>query len=292
MEDFDYYGLEALSQSGAKALLVSPAQFRAERDTPKVDTAAMAVGRLVHALVLEPDTVAQKFSTGPDLSQVKTKDGKPAANPAATAEGKALAAEWLAAHPDVTVVAAADFAVCEAMAASLRNTPHPELGLTLADLLAMDKTETEVPIVWTDEATGAKCKAKLDALVRLPLGRFLIVDPKTTAKPMTAKALSTAIADFGYHRQVAAYLEAAASMGIVDVEFWFLFVSKTAPHEAAWIKLNDAAVQVGAQEWDAAKAIYAACVANDSWPSAQVAGLLPTELGLPAWYRSGIEGGE
>ena len=126
----------------------------------------------------------------------------------------------------------------------------------------------------------------------LPNGKAMVVDPKTTAKPMTVKGLQTAIADFGYARQVAAYLEAIASTGVYDAEFWFIFVSKTAPHEAAWIKLNDAAVQVGAQEWDAAKAIYAACVANNVWPSAQVAGLLPTELGLPAWYRSGIEGGE
>lgn len=288
MKDEEYYGLEALSQSGAKALLVSPAQFRAERDTPKADTPDMAIGRLVHALVLEPETVAERFSTGPDLSQVRTKDGKPAANPAATTEGKQLVAEWYANNPGVTVVAAADFDKARAMAASLLNTPHPELGLTLADMLNLDGAQTEVPIIWTDAVTGAKCKAKLDVGLTLPNGKAMVVDPKTTSKPMTVKGLQTAIADFGYHRQVAAYLEAIASTGVYDAEFWFIFVSKTAPHEAAWIKLNDAAVQVGAQEWDAAKAIYAACVANNVWPSAQVAGLLPTELGLPAWYRSGV----
>lgn len=286
MNDTEYYGLEALSQSGAKTILVSPAQFRAERDTPKADTPDMAFGRLVHALVLEPATVAERFSTGPDLSSVRTKDGKPAQNPSATTEGKALAAEWYASHPDVTVVAAADFAKAEAVAASLLDTPHPVEALTLRQMLALPESQTELAILW--QSASVPCKAKLDAVVRLPDGRVLIADPKTTAKPMTVKGLQTAIVDFGYHRQSAFYLDAYAAETGNTAEFWFIFVSKTAPHEAAWIKLSDAAVQVGAAEMDAAKAIFKACRDADSWPSAQVAGLLPTELSLPAWYRSGV----
>ena len=286
ISDKDYYALEALSQSGAKSLLVSPAQFRAERDTPKSDTPDMAFGRLVHALVLEPATVAERFGTGPDLSSVRTKDGKPASNPAATTEGKALAAEWYASHPDVTVVAPADFAKAEAVAASLLDTPHPVEALTLRQMLALPESQTELAILW--QSAGVPCKAKLDAVVRLPDGRVLIADPKTTAKPMTVKGLTTAIADFGYHVQKSAYLEALASIGVCDAEFVFIFVSKTAPYEAAWISLDDAATDAGASRFDAAKQIYAACVRSGNWPSAQVSGLLPFTLGLPTWYRENL----
>lgn len=292
MNDIKYYALEALSQSGAKTLLQSPAAFRHERDNPRADTPVFAFGRLGHVLILEPTTVHARFSTGPDLSGVRTKTGKPAANPGATEEGKALVAEWLAANPTITVVTQAEWEAARAAAAAMLATTHPVYGLTLRELLALPDARTELPIVWCDAETGTPMKAKLDAVVTLPSGQVLVLDPKTTASSMTASDLSKSVANFGYHRQAAQYLEALATEGICDAEFWFIFGQKSAPFETAWVRLSGAALTVGAQEMQAAKAIYAACATANSWPSAQVAGLLPVEIGLPGWYRSGLGVGD
>ena len=292
MTDIEYYALEAMSQGGSKTIMKSPAAFRHERDNPRADTLAFAFGRLLHALILEPLEVHNRFSTGPDLSGVRTKDGKPASNAAATAEGKALVAEWLAANPTIAVVSQAEWLAANAAAAAMLATAHPVYGLTLRELLALPGVRIELPIVWTDTETGTPCKAKLDAAVTLPSGQVLVLDPKTTGSALTSAELSKSVANFGYHRQAAMYLEALATEGICDAEFWFIFGQKAAPYETAWIRLSGAALTVGAQEMAAAKAIYAACVKADSWPSAQVAGLLPIEIGLPGFYRSGLGVGD
>ncbi|MBM4346038.1 MAG: PD-(D/E)XK nuclease-like domain-containing protein [Deltaproteobacteria bacterium] len=282
----DYFTIDALSQSGAKTLLRSPAQYRYDRDNPRPPTPAMQLGTLLHALVLEPTKVVAQFSTGPDLSSVKTKDGKPAANPAATAEGKALVAEWTAANPGVTVVSADDWAKAQAMAQALLTAPLPgELcpGATLADLMPSARVELE--ILWGD--ADCPLKAKLDAAVELPDGHVAVVDVKTTSGDLTTADLSRTVATFGYHRQAAHYLAALASQGVVDADFWFAFVQTSAPHEVAFVRLDGEALSAGAVEMQAAAEIYRTCRAADVWPSAQAAGMLPSTIGLPRWYRGG-----
>lgn len=280
----DYFAIEALSASGAKTLLRSPAQYRYERDHPTQPTPAMVFGQLVHAVVLEPERMAAMVSTGPDLSGVLTKDGKPAANPAATAEGKALIEAWRQSNPSVQVVSAADWATAHAMAAAVRAAPLPEalaIG-TVGDLLAGD-CRAEVEVQWQDGATP--CKAKLDAVCTLADGRVIVLDLKTTTADLDADSLGKAVATYAYHRQAAHYLAAIAAGGVVDAEFWFAFVRKDPPHEVAVVCLDQDALAKGAAEMRQAIAVYAACAKSGDWPSAQAAGWLPSTISLPRWYR-------
>ena len=294
MNDRDYFAHPALSQTGAKTLLRSPAQYSHERDNPAPPTDAMLAGQLLHAMVLEPASVAQRFSTGPDLSGVTTKDGKPAANPAATAEGKALVAAWTAANPGVAVFSLADWSRIAAMAEALLDAPMPaelaESGVgepyTLRDLLADPQAKRELAIFW--DSDGCPCKAKIDVAVNIG-GKALVLDLKSTSADLTEADLSRAVATFGYHRQAAHYLEAVASQGVVDAEFWFGFVGKTAPHEVAWIRLTEQSLSVGAAEMARAKTLYRACTAAGVWPSAQEMGLVPAVIGLPRWYSRDSE---
>ena len=283
MDDKTYFAMEALSQSGAKTLLESPARYKYEREHARADTNDYAVGRLVHCLVLEPTEVGARFSTGPDLSGCVTKDGKLAANPAATTEGKAIVAAWYAANPDLTVLSAADFAAGEDMAWALLTSVHPALGMSLEDLLMFRNARTEVPLFWT--SNGCPCKAKLDAAIPLADGSCLVVDVKTTRGALTNKELTSGVANFGYHRQAAWYLEGLADGGCFDAKFWFVFVSKVAPYETAWVTLDGDALTTGAQEMRAAKEIYAACQKSGVWPSAQACGLLGDTISLPKWYK-------
>lgn len=66
----------------------------------------------------------------------------------------------------------------------------------------LEGVETEVAAIWTDEATGISCKAKIDGL---PGDDDCLIDLKSTldASPL---AFSKAIANFSYHRQAAHYL--------------------------------------------------------------------------------------
>ena len=286
MDDKTYYGLEALSQSGAKTLLQSPAAYRHERDNPKADTPAFAFGRLVHAIILEPLEVHNRFSTGPDLSGVRTKDGKPASNAAATAEGKALVAQWLAANPTIAVVSQADWDAANAAAAAMLATAHPVYGLTLRELLALPGARTEWPIIAIEPMTGCPIKGKMDAVVTLPTGQVLCLDVKTTRSAFTNAELGRSAATFRYDLQGAAYLHLLASEGANDAEFWLLFAGKDAPYETAWATLPGEALVGGAADFLAACTLYVACAKAGHWPTAQRAGLLDSTLHWPKWFRS------
>ena len=104
----DYFKIEALSASGAKSLLVSPAQHRHERDNPRADTDDFRFGRLVHCLALEPhkaDEMAVLLPDRPDLSHVRDAKGNVPAMPQSTTEGKALLAPWQARCDELRAVA-------------------------------------------------------------------------------------------------------------------------------------------------------------------------------------------
>ena len=300
----DYFKIEALSASGAKTLLVSSAQYRHERDNPRVDTDDFRFGRLVHCLALEPhkaDEMVVLLPDEPDWSHCKNKDGSPARTKAADSV-KAFLKSWVercdalrdladagqqyACTADQWVQVKGD---AQVVADAILDCVNPDTGWTLRTLLNDPQAQAfvEQAIVWNAQVGDdvCRCKARPDAVVSLPDGSVVVIDPKTTRSALTAADLSRTIATFGYHRQAAIYLEALASQGVVDAQFWFIFASKSAPFEACWIKLSQNALIVGANEMDTAKRIYAACTTAGVWPTAQTAGLLPTELDLPRWYR-------
>jgi hypothetical protein len=302
-----YYQIEALSASGAKALLKSPLAYRHAMDAPRADTDAFRFGRLVHALTLQPqivDDLCVVLPPRPDLSQVRDAKGNVPKVPAATEQGKAILAPWQAECDALRLtaeageqyaLAAADWAATKAdaqpLADALLDAPHPETGWTLRTLLRDCPTMIEVAIAWQastvvgDADAICPCKAKPDAVVSLPDGSVMCVDLKTTSADLTAADLSRTIAAYGYHRQAAHYLDALASQGVVDATFLLVFVAKEPPHDACWIRLSQEALSIGAAEMQTAKAIFAACTKAERWPGAQASGMLPVEIGLPKWYR-------
>jgi hypothetical protein len=302
-----YYQIEALSASGAKALLKSPLAYRHAMDAPRADTEAFRFGRLVHALVLQPavaDSLCVILPPRPDLSGVRDAKGNVPKVPAATEQGKALLAPWQAECDALRVTAEAgeqyaltadDWAVTKAeaqpLADAMLDAPHPETGWTLRALLRDCPAMVEVAIAWQSPTVVGgdnaicPCKAKPDAVVSLPDGSAICIDVKTTSADLTTADLSRTIAAYGYHRQAAHYLDALASQGVVDATFALIFVAKSAPHDACWVRLSQDALIAGATEMQTAKAIFAACTRAGRWPGAQAAGMLPVEIGLPKWYR-------
>lgn len=62
MPSEEYHASAGLSFTGFKHFLQSPAHYRYFRDNPKESTDSQILGQLVHALVLEPDTVPNRFA--------------------------------------------------------------------------------------------------------------------------------------------------------------------------------------------------------------------------------------
>lgn len=241
LPEADYFALDAFSASGAKRLLPPgcPALFRHDRDHGRPDTAAFDFGHAAHAMVLggRPIVVVEADSW-------RTKAAKTAADEARAAGQIPL----------------------------LRKTF--DQATTMHDALMDDRTagnlftrdgDSEVTVLWDDEATGVPCKARIDRLTSIR-ERVVAVDLKTTDADLDDASLARTVVKYGYDVQAAQYLDGLAAIGAEDPAFLFVFQQKTAPYLVRVIELSDDFLARGRARVEDARALYAKCVANDDWP--------------------------
>ena len=251
-----------LSASGAKKLLKPscPAKFKAslgvQEHKPHFD-----LGKAAHTRVLGDGEEVVVV----DALDWRSKDAREQRD-AAYAAGK-------------VPILVADNAVIDAMAASLEAHPIAPL------LFATGKAEQS--IFWTDEATGVKCRARLDWLPDKQEGRRLIVPDLKTAVSAEPGEFSRAAARFHYPIQDAHYRQAVQAAGIdEDPAFLFVVIEKEAPHIVTVGQLLPDDQALGAALIDKARRIYAECVATDTWPTYSDG---VVDLALPVWHFNDYE---
>jgi len=67
VDDATYRALNRWSWSTAKHVLACPAEARDQRDRPIETTPAMQIGTLIHAMILEPDTLTDRYAVVPEV---------------------------------------------------------------------------------------------------------------------------------------------------------------------------------------------------------------------------------
>lgn len=259
------YNNNAISNSQLSVLKRSAAEFyqryilQSWKEEEPSDS--LKLGSLLHCIALEPDKVSERFAIAPDV------DGR-------TKEGKVVKAAFAEASNGKTIVSvgvAERAAICHA---AIRE--HKDASRLLEQIARSDAV-VEKPIYgeWNQVAV-----AGTPDLVVLDKG--LIVDLKTTqdANPL---AFAKSVASFGYHRQVAMYLELVEqAYGAAD-RFLFVVVRTTPPHEVAVYELNYSAVMQGRSELVGLIDEYRYRTASNDWVAPWGKGV--TELALPRWYR-------
>lgn len=251
-----YHAIDAVSASRLSDLHRSPAYCRWRIDHPQTEeTEAQRIGDATHAAVLTPDIFRARYVAAPECDR-RTKAGKEAF----------AAAEAEAAARGGVLLPLADFDLCLRQRDAVWR--HDE-----ARALLERCTHFEQTVLWTDLGTGLKCKARLDAL-----GPVTIPDLKTTRSAQPGGFIRS-VASYGYHRQAAWYLRAAAEVGLSARDFAFVVVEKCAPFQVAVYRLDVAWIETGEAECADLLAEYAECVREKHWPG-YVGGVLP----MPAWY--------
>jgi hypothetical protein len=192
---------DTLSASGAKTLL--------GKRPPSPDADAMIFGRLVHAVILEPDKLDGYAVLDPDVIGVKA-DGSKADNPTATKAWKD--AVFAAKRDGLTVVAPKSLEKARAMAAAVEK--HPE-----ASRLMSAATGHEVS-AYADHPTGVTVRARFDLI-----GPGYIADIKTT-RDADPDHFGRAMHQFGYHISAANYLDIARANGLDADRFDLICVEK------------------------------------------------------------------
>ena len=237
----EYHRMAALSSSGIKKLLRSPAHYLVERTQSRAPTESMRIGTAVHTLLLEPDR-AGEIVVMPEFNR-RTKDGK--------AEAEA----WLARNADRQAFDAETFERIHRAAEAARA--HPAASELLSDGIA------ERSILWRDAKTGAQCRARYD-WHRSDGG---IVDVKT-AQDASPEGFRRAIGAFQYHVSAAWYFLGAEHVLNATPAFWaFVVVETEPPFGVAAYVLDADSIRAGMSLCHRAVELFARCTESAAWPS-------------------------
>ena len=278
LTDAEYFAIpDRYHASSTAKLLQSPALYAAAEYE---QTDSKDLGSYIHGLMCG-DT--SRFNRGPDLSQCKTEKGVPTTSKNAASVQKAIA-EWELANPDAILLTADLLSKGPKCAASLKSAEAAE---------GLEVLHREVCILW-DDKQGRPCIMKADAIA-ICNGVLVCLDYKSHGKPLSAKGLSNAAADYCYPSQGAHYLDgiaAAQKAGLLPdlpAEFRIAWVSTVAPFDA-WVQdVDGEALSIGAADLEIAKSRWWAGVQSGIWPTAGQLGLLPRKMTLPAWKRMTTE---
>lgn len=229
--DEQYFAIDCPSSSQTKVLLDGTnAHLAHQRENPREETDAFALGAYVHALLLDPSTVDSAFVRIGRIDR-RTKDGK----------AEYESATKRAALSGARLVTDEQVAQAEAMAASVRANPSAS---TLLDAV----THREATIIGAIGGRPAKCKA--DAVVAHPDGHILI-DLKTAASAKPSLFAADA-AKYGYYHQFAFYrrlLEQQPSLGKQDDSI-IVVVEKEPPHLCAVYRVPEIAIEIADRRID------------------------------------------
>ena len=250
----EYHSWDALSASGAKMLLRSPAHYLAAKEKEREPTPAMKFGTLVHAMVLEPETVDAEFIAQPKLDK-------------RTTAGKQQAELFAATNAGKTIVDFDDFQRAQRVAESVRS--HHLYN----DLLK--GASVEQSFRW--EQHGVPCKARMDA-IQGPV----IVDLKTT-QDASPDGFARTLASLKYYVQAAHYLDGYMhETGMEAKDFIFIAVETEAPFAIGIYNLDMVALEAGRHKMALAAEAYKASQSMTAWK-----GYAPqiTTLSVPAWVN-------
>lgn len=258
----EYFAWDAVSNSKLNLLKRSPRHYQHGFNEP---TDAMLLGTLVHSGVLEPLSIAKRYVFMPEYAkhpENKTKSGD-RSFASTTDFVKKMEESFRQLNFDKEIVTEAQYNVMVGMASALTENE------TAKHLFRDGKSE--VCVVWNDEETGLRCKARADWLKP-----GIMVDLKTTDD---ASKFERSIVTYGYHRQMAFYTRGLAANGI-EAEPWIVCVEKKAPFGCRCAPMDVEALRIGAAEIDELLSLLIECQTQNVWPGYQN----PSAWSVPEWY--------
>ena len=263
MTEADYRAHPLPSWSAAKDLLtMSPAEWKHHQGKPRTESAAMAWGTLLHALVLEPDTIDARYIVVGEVG--RTEDGK----------------RW-------TCGGAGDYRTkAEAEAALLADVGDRQ-ALTaecLADARARAEQAAavlgggwvcEVPMQGTIEGCG--CKGKADAI---DAGRVIDIKtsgditPRTIARIARDRLWRGQLWTYGELARQCGYVAGSPSLAVLVVQAASVSLAGGILSLTGWqprahariVPLTAAAVEAGRNEARAVWSKLRECQLADVWP--------------------------
>lgn len=270
----EYLALRAISNSGLSRAKKSLRHYR--EAVQKETTPAMRLGSLVHCGRLEPLAVAERYVVMPEFEYDeanRTKGGEIPSSPRSTGYYKDKVKDFQRVNADKEVVTREEYDKMLGMVKSIAADERASAWLNTSGFV-------EVSIVWIDEESGLTCKARIDHAAK-DFSR--ISDLKTSGN---AQKFANAIADWGYHRQMAHYSNGVKSLGLHESpECCLIAVESESPFCTRSAPMHEEDLVVGRQEVQ--RLLLDICEARQTneWPGYTS----PDYWRLPSWYDAGDE---
>jgi len=243
LSEADYHEHTALSSTGARRLLESPAKFHYWSERWQPGKQSYDVGTAVHTRVLGvgSGTIAYPEEHITASGAVSTK----AATVAWAEEQRANG---------LTPIAPAQARRVDGMAEAVLT--HPVAG----PLFEQNEGHSEASVFATDKNSGVEMRARFDYLGPTA------VDLKTTAKAASVDGFTRTVAAYGYDVQEQWYLHALEQAGHERIPFVFVVVEAEAPHLVGMHQLDIEWQLMGAAKVRRALDTYARCLDTGTWP--------------------------
>jgi hypothetical protein len=232
-----YRSTSGIANSDLKMMRPTPAHYRAYRDTPKPDsTPAQVFGTLCHAAILEPERISEIHVVRPDGMDYRTNVGK----------------KWR----DSQTVAILTGEESECLAGCSKGVASHRTANAI-----VTRSAHEVSFFRRDAVTGLLLKGRIDCIATDDDGFTTVADIKT-CEDASEEAFSKAIANWGYHRQAAYYMDLTGASF-----FLFIAVEKKPPYAVNVFCLDEETVEIGRQAVRHDLNLLAECQRKGEWPA-------------------------
>lgn len=251
----EYRAIPAINASAIKQGRISMLHMRhAITCEDRGQTAAMRMGSLIHAAVLEPLLLTRSCV-------VWTGENK---------RGKNYA-DFKAQAGDKYIVTPAEMDALQNIVNNAQR--HKQANEWLA------RCQREVSVVWHD-ADILACKARLDGVCEAG-----VLEVKTTAN-MELRAVSRQFVSMGYDLQCGWYREGALKSGATKSKaVAILYIESCPPYDVALWNVPENALGRGLETAREIAAEYRACEAAGVFPGIQT----DSDLPMPEWYDGDVD---
>ena len=212
----NYHNSDGISRSRLMNFQKSPKHYISPKEFKA--SSAMALGSLVHNILLEPALFDEEFALVPEINK-RTKLGRQ--------QFEAFKME----HAGKDLVTEEQLEIANSMVRSILQNKDAKA------LLGHDAL-VENSIFWTDQESQLQLKSRPDLWVR---DRGLIIDLKTTADASTW-SFSNSAWKYGYFAQAAFASEALKSLGEKMTRFVIIAIENTEPYVPAVYVMDEAAI--------------------------------------------------
>lgn len=254
----EYHADRSFSNSRATLLDDAPERLKEVLTNGQKPKKCWAFGRGVHSLLLTPVEFAATYTVAGPCCAV-TQKGTPCTNGGSVRAG----GRWYCGthikgvldEPDaITVVPADDYEAFVGMRARANRSKA-------FTAIFSGRGHYEVSIRYR-HPLGVMIKARADYWSE----EYGVVVDYKSARSARASEFRRKLRPLGYHRQAPTYLDGFAAVGAPLTDFVFVPQEKEPPYLLSLYRLSDAAIYAGREDMARLVALYAECVANDSWP--------------------------